>query len=270
MTLSRSTVFLFAAAMVLAVAVFGGQAMVTAAQDEPQALDRKLTREEIDQVVDYVIADVKKKKETNEAIELRLGPELVEDAIGYTPIDSDMRRLGAAIMVRLDQEGMLPEPSTTGAGCAPTQTAGSGAGGASTKTAASIAGCASTATAGAACATAATASACAAHGTDCSASCGASTAQVNRCAEYGACSLVGDLSGASSDVLSMYQKEKASDGTLFTDESLPVFAAVGLDGEPVSTEDQIGKPTLLVFLAGHCSQCKRCNRRNHDWCTSSL
>jgi thiol-disulfide isomerase/thioredoxin len=108
--------------------------------------------------------------------------------------------------------------------------------------------------AGSSCATTETASAgCAAHGASCSANCGASTAQVSRCAEYGACSLYGDLTGASGDVLDMYVREKASDGETYDERSIPAFEASTLSGEAVRSTDLVGKPTVLVTLAGHCS-----------------
>ena len=74
-----------------------------------------------------------------------------------------------------------------------------------------------------------------------------------RCAEYDACSLHGDLSGATGEKLVMYQREKASDGMRYNDFSLPEFQALDLRENPVSTRDLLGKPTVLAFLAGHCT-----------------
>ncbi len=80
-----------------------------------------------------------------------------------------------------------------------------------------------------------------------------STASLSRCAEYGACSLYGDLSGATGDMLDLYVKEKARDGETYADLSLPEFTAYAMDGSEVSSADLVGKPTVLVTLAGHCS-----------------
>ncbi len=74
-----------------------------------------------------------------------------------------------------------------------------------------------------------------------------------RCADYGACSLHGNLAFASGDTLAMYASEKKEDGTLFTDFSMPAFTALNLDGMTVSTGDLRGAPTVVAFLAGHCS-----------------
>ena len=74
-----------------------------------------------------------------------------------------------------------------------------------------------------------------------------------RCADYGACSLHGNLAFASGDTLEMYADEKKEDGTLFTDFTMPAFTALNLDGETVSTGDLRDAPTVVAFLAGHCS-----------------
>ncbi len=77
----------------------------------------------------------------------------------------------------------------------------------------------------------------------------------SRCSDYGACSLHGDLAGASGDVLEMYEREKAEDGRLYDDYPLPEFEAVDLAGNPVSSADLRGRPTVLTLMAGHCSHC---------------
>ena len=75
----------------------------------------------------------------------------------------------------------------------------------------------------------------------------------SRCAEYDACSLDRDLSGASGEVLAMYEREKQEDGRVFENRALPVFEAFGLDHAPVVSEALAGHPAMLVFLAGHCT-----------------
>ncbi|TDI14362.1 MAG: redoxin domain-containing protein [Acidobacteria bacterium] len=77
----------------------------------------------------------------------------------------------------------------------------------------------------------------------------------SRCSDYGACSLHGDLAGASGDVLEMYEREKAEDGRLYDDYPLPEFEAVDLAGNPVSSVDLRGHPTVLTLMAGHCTHC---------------
>ena len=77
----------------------------------------------------------------------------------------------------------------------------------------------------------------------------------SRCSDYGACSLHGDLAGASGDTLKMYEREKAEDGRLYDDYPLPEFEAVDLAGNPVSSADLRGRPTVLTLMAGHCSHC---------------
>ncbi len=76
----------------------------------------------------------------------------------------------------------------------------------------------------------------------------------SRCADYGACSLYGDLSSASGETLAMYAGEKAQDGDFLGDRDwLPAFKATSLAGDPVSSTDLLGRPTLLVPLAAHCT-----------------
>ena len=74
-----------------------------------------------------------------------------------------------------------------------------------------------------------------------------------RCAEYDACSLHGDLSGATGEKLALYKREKAFDGKRFDDFSLPEFQALDLGENIVLSRDLRGKPTVLAFLAGHCT-----------------
>ncbi len=74
----------------------------------------------------------------------------------------------------------------------------------------------------------------------------------SRCQAYEACSLYGDLSGASGEILAMYEREKAEDGRLFEDFELPEFEAFDLAGNEVSSADLRGQPVLLAFLAVHC------------------
>jgi len=74
----------------------------------------------------------------------------------------------------------------------------------------------------------------------------------SRCARYDACSIFGDLSGATGETLAMYVKEKAEDGRRFDDFHLPSFTAKNLAGEEVGLADLKGAQTVLVFLAVHC------------------
>lgn len=74
----------------------------------------------------------------------------------------------------------------------------------------------------------------------------------SRCEAYEACSLYGDLSGANGDILAMYERERAEDGTAFDDFELPEFAAYDLAGREVSSRDLRGQPALLAFVAVHC------------------
>ena len=74
----------------------------------------------------------------------------------------------------------------------------------------------------------------------------------SRCAEYGACSIYGNLSYATDDVLALYEREKAQDGRTYNNLALPLFAARNLADEVVKTTDLRGQPAVLVFLAGHC------------------
>ena len=95
--------------------------------------------------------------------------------------------------------------------------------------------------------------ACVSQGKSCSSKCANSSACVSRCKQYAACSLNQDLSGATGVVLDMYVREKAKDGHTYENASLPKFEATRLSGEEIHSTDLVGKPTVLVFLASHCS-----------------
>ena len=75
----------------------------------------------------------------------------------------------------------------------------------------------------------------------------------SRCSDYGACSLHGNLSGASGEVLEMYEREIEEDGRRFENRQLPEFSAQDLADRTVSTSELKGQPTLLSFLAVHCN-----------------
>jgi len=74
----------------------------------------------------------------------------------------------------------------------------------------------------------------------------------SRCQAYEACSLYGNLSGATGEILAMYEREKGEDGQLFENFEVPAFEALDLAGRTVHSADLRGQPTLLAFLAGHC------------------
>ncbi|MEE8277941.1 MAG: heavy-metal-associated domain-containing protein, partial [Thermoanaerobaculia bacterium] len=75
----------------------------------------------------------------------------------------------------------------------------------------------------------------------------------SRCSDYGACSLWGNLAGASGDTLAMYEREKALDGKIFDDFAVPAFEARNLAGEVVRSSDLVGRPAIVAFLAVHCN-----------------
>ena len=75
----------------------------------------------------------------------------------------------------------------------------------------------------------------------------------SRCSDYGACSMWGNLSGASGDILALYEREKALDGTTYDDRELPEFEARNLAGETVRSADLVGKPAVLALLSVHCN-----------------
>lgn len=75
----------------------------------------------------------------------------------------------------------------------------------------------------------------------------------SRCSDYGACSMWGSLAGASGDILALYEREKALDGTRYDDRALPAFEARNLAGETVRSADLVGKPAVLALLSVHCN-----------------
>jgi copper chaperone CopZ/thiol-disulfide isomerase/thioredoxin len=75
----------------------------------------------------------------------------------------------------------------------------------------------------------------------------------SRCSQYDACSLNGDLSGATGETLDMYAREKQEDGLAFDDQPLPAFEAMNTGLQRVRSQDLRGRPAVLVFLAGHCT-----------------
>lgn len=75
----------------------------------------------------------------------------------------------------------------------------------------------------------------------------------SRCSDYGACSVWGNLAGASGDILALYEREKALDGTRYDDRELPSFEASNLEGETVRSADLVGKPAVLALLSVHCN-----------------
>ena len=75
----------------------------------------------------------------------------------------------------------------------------------------------------------------------------------SRCSQFDACSLHGDLSGATGETLDMYTREKKEDGSAFDDQPLPEFDAFDIGLQQVRSEDLRGKPAVLAFLAGHCT-----------------
>ena len=75
----------------------------------------------------------------------------------------------------------------------------------------------------------------------------------SRCSDYGACSLWGNLAGASGETLARYEKEKARDRTTYEHWALPAFEARDLEGRVVRSSDLAGKPAVLALLAVHCN-----------------
>jgi hypothetical protein len=74
----------------------------------------------------------------------------------------------------------------------------------------------------------------------------------NRCSQYEACSLEGDLAAAKTETLEMYEREKGQDGKTFSDLQLSPFDAETLAGERTSSTALAGKPTVLALVAVHC------------------
>lgn len=75
----------------------------------------------------------------------------------------------------------------------------------------------------------------------------------SRCSDYGACSMWGTLAGASGDLLALYEREKALDGTRYEDRALPRFTARDLEGRTVASSDLLGRPAVLALLSVHCN-----------------
>jgi len=75
----------------------------------------------------------------------------------------------------------------------------------------------------------------------------------HRCSDYGACSLWGNLTTATGDLLALYEREKAADGETYEDFALPAFEARTLTGQRVRSTDLVGRPAVVAFLAVHCS-----------------
>ena len=76
---------------------------------------------------------------------------------------------------------------------------------------------------------------------------------MGNCAQFSACSVNRDLSGATGDELERYLQEKSQDGNTFTDWYAPDFTLPNTADELVSLSDYRGKPVAIVFLSGHCS-----------------
>lgn len=75
----------------------------------------------------------------------------------------------------------------------------------------------------------------------------------SRCSDYAACSMWGNLSGASGDMLALYEREKALDGSRYDDRELPSFEARDLAGNTVSSTDLVGRPAVIALLSVHCN-----------------
>ncbi len=75
----------------------------------------------------------------------------------------------------------------------------------------------------------------------------------SRCADFGACSLYGNLAFATGDLLARYERQKGEDGRRFQDLDLPPFRALDVDGSPVSSADLAGRPAVIALLASHCT-----------------
>jgi peroxiredoxin len=80
-----------------------------------------------------------------------------------------------------------------------------------------------------------------------------SLAGASHCAEFSACSIDRNLSGASGEELALYQFEKAQDGKLFQDMMAPDFTLPATNGKQISLSDYAGKYVALAFLSGHCN-----------------
>ncbi len=86
-----------------------------------------------------------------------------------------------------------------------------------------------------------------------------SCATANRCTDYGACSVYGNLASATGDQLQKYTEEKKRDGLVIDPGAdLPEFSLTTTDGSKVDNHAIDGKLTAFVFLATHCG---------HSWKT---
>lgn len=185
----------------------------------PTSSDEKLSEEQIQKVLDWVMQQVRSAKGAR--LELQIDPEIIAQETGVVVTEAHKNQLLPRVLAMLQntEEGraLLASEMQSGASCSVDPAA-----------------------------------VCTAHGSG-RTTCVTGQRFANRCAEYGACSLYGDLSGASDDVLEMYVHEKASDGKKYGDFALPAFQASDLHGAPVESTELVGRSTVLVFLAGHCS-----------------
>jgi thiol-disulfide isomerase/thioredoxin len=186
----------------------------------PQASnDAKLSEEQIQKVLDWLMQQVRTAQGT--AVELQIDPEIIAKETGVVVTEAHKNQLLPRVLAMLQgtEEGraLLASETQSGGSCSVDPAA-----------------------------------VCAAHGAGCT-TCATGKRFASRCAEYGACSLYGDLSGASGDVLDMYVREEATDGKKYSDFALPAFQASDLQGARVTSADLVGRPTVLAFLAGHCS-----------------
>ncbi len=78
-----------------------------------------------------------------------------------------------------------------------------------------------------------------------------------RCEQYSACSLHGDLSGATGETLEMYFRERTEDGRIYDDFAFPAFRALTLAGEETSSSALTGSPAVVAFVAAHCRHSMR-------------
>lgn len=210
----RRSLWALVGALLLTTTLWAGQENAPAEEERPSKAD-------IEKVADYIVARLLTRAA---ATEIGFAQSAIEKATGVKVSEADANRILPVVMAKLQStpEGRLllsASPSCAHLGAS-----------------------AETASAG-----------CTAHGASCASSCGASAARMSRCAEYGACSLYGDLSSGTGDVLEMYVREKASDGETYTDRSIPTFEAKTLSGSTVRSAALVGKPTVLVTLSVHCS-----------------
>lgn len=185
------------------------------------AHDARLSPEDVQKVVDYVLDLVRTSKDGR----LELDPDAIEKATGVRITKQNQGQIVPIVLAKLraTPEGQALFAAAQGNACVvPGAHSASGA-------------------------------ACTAHGSSCASACAPGERSMSRCAEYGACSLSGDLSGATDETLEMYVREKGTDGQVYEDFALPSFAAMDLQGTSVPSESLIGQSTMLVFLAGHCS-----------------